>query len=150
MDVAPGQGLITPLNLNVQIQDGTMIINRQGSPVDSNDIDTGKLVNVRGVLDVDNKTLLASLIVVDTDSSTKLVGTVGDNPDNSCGFTLMTASGDRSVATNNNTKVFMVTATDLNGSSNPINVSELSAGQQTDVYGNNANGCFEAHTIIAY
>jgi hypothetical protein len=150
MDVAAGQGLITPLNLNVQIQDGTILINRKSEPVDKTDIDTGKLVSARGVLDVDNKTLFATLIMVDTDSSTKLEGTVGANPDNSCGFTLMTASGDRSVATDGNTKAFLVTATDLNGSSNPINVSDLSAGQQADVYGNYANGCFEAHTIIAY
>jgi hypothetical protein len=54
------------------------------------------------------------------------------------------------VATDDNTKAFLVTATDLNGSSNPVNVSDLSAGQQADVYGNYANGCFQAHTIIAY
>ena len=148
MDVAPGQGLITPLNLNVQIQDGTILINRKGVPVAISDIDTGKLVNVRGVLDVSTDTLFASLVVVDTDSSTQLVGTVGANPDNSCGFTLMTAGGDRSIATDSDTKAFMV----VDGSSSPINVSDLSSGQAADVYGNenSATSCFDAHTIIAY
>jgi len=147
MDVDPGQGLTTPLNLNVQIQNGTILINRKGSPVKIADIVNGKLVSVRGVLDVDNGTLFASLIVVDTDSSTQLTGTVGANPDNSCGFTLMTANGDRSIHTDSNTKAFLV----VNGTSSPIKVSELKTGQQADVYGNaNISGCFDAHTIIAY
>ena len=146
MDVDPGQGLLTPLNLTVQIQPGTLLINRKGSPVSITDIIAGKLVSARGVLDVNNNTLFASLIVVDTDSSTQLTGTVGANPDNSCGFTLITANGDRSISTDSNTKTFLVTA----NSSSPINVSELQAGQQADAYGNYANGCFEAHTVIAY
>ncbi len=146
MDVDPGQGLITPLNLKVQIQNGTLLINRKGVPVASSAIYNGKLVSVRGVLDVNNDTLFASLIVVDTDSSIQLTGTVGANPDVSCGFTLMTDSGDRSVHTDSNTKAFLVIA----GSSMPINVSALSPGQKADVYGNYSNGCFDAHTIIAY
>ena len=147
MDVEPGQGLITPLILTVQIQKGTLLINRKGRPVGIKDIITGKLVSVRGVLDVNNDTLFASVIVVDTDSSTQLTGTVGANPDSVCGFTLMTAGGDRSVHTDSNSKVFLV----VNGSSNPIEVSELKTDQQADIYGNaNINGCFDAHTIIAY
>jgi len=148
MDVAAGQGYVTPLSLNVQIQDGTILINRKGVPVASSAIDTGKLVNVRAVLDASTNTLYASLIVVDTDSSSQLTGTVGINPDNSCGFSLMTAGGDRSVATDSNTKAFLV----VGGTSSPINVSELIAGQAADVYGNenSVTGCFDAHTIIAY
>ena len=147
MDVDPGQGLTTPLNLIVQIQEGTLLINRNGSPIDINDIITGKLVSVRGVLDVSKDTLFASVIVVDTDSSTRLTGTVGANPDNSCGFTLMTTTGDRGIHTDSNTNAYLV----VNGVSKPVEVSELSTGQQADVYGNaNVNGCFDAHTIIAY
>ena len=148
MDVDPGQGLSTPLNLKVQIQDGTILINLQGEPVAKTDIDIGNLVNVRGVLDINNGTLFASLIMVDTDSSTQLTGTVGANPDNSCGFTLATAGGDRSIATDSNTKAFLV----VGGSSSPIEVSDLSAGQAADAYGNEniGTGCFDAHTIIAY
>ncbi len=142
MDVDPGQGLITPLNLKVQIQNGTILINRKGSPVKIADIDAGRLVNVRGVLDVNNDTLFASLIVVDTDNSIQLTGTVGANPDNSCGFTLMTASGDRSVHTDSNTKAFLV----IDGSSSPIDVSELRTGQRADAHGNEnvSTGCFDA------
>jgi hypothetical protein len=147
MDVDPGQGLITPLNLIVQVQKGTLLINRKGSPVDINDIVTGKLVSARGVLDVNRDTLFASVIVVDTDSSTRLTGTVGTNPDSICGFTLMTANGDRSIHTDRSTNAYLVT----NGISTPIDVSELGTGQQADVYGNaNVNGCFDAHTIIAF
>lgn len=147
MDVDPGQGLTTPLNLIIQIQDGTLLTNLEGSTVDVNDIVTGKLVSVRGVLDVSQDTLFASFVMVDTDSSTQLTGTVGANPDNSCGFTLITASGDNSVHTDSNTNSYLV----MNGTSKPIDVSELSTGQQADVYGNaNVNGCFDAHTIIAY
>jgi hypothetical protein len=148
MDVDPGQGLTTPLILKVQIQDGTILINRKGSPVKIADIVTGKLVSARGVLDVKNGTLFASLIVVDTDNSTRLTGIVGANPDNSCGFTLMTASGDRSIRTDRNTKAFLV----IDGSSSPIDVSELKSGQQADAHGNDnvSTGCFDAHTIIAY
>jgi hypothetical protein len=147
MDVDPGQGLTTPLNLNVQIQDGTLLTNREGSNIDINDIVSGKLVSVRGVLDVNIDTLFASYIVVDTDGSTQLIGTVGANPDNSCGFTLITATGDYSIYTDSNTNAYLV----VNGVSKPVNAGELSTGQQADVYGNaNVNGCFDAHTIIAY
>ena len=149
MDVDPGQGLTTPLILKVQIQDGTILINRKGSPVKIADIVTGKLVSARGVLDVKNNTLFASLIVVDTDNSTQLTGIVGANPDNSCGFALNgTESGDRSVNTDSNTRAFLV----IDGSSSPIDVSELKSGQQADAHGNDnvSTGCFDAHTIIAY
>ncbi len=148
MDVDPGQGFITPLSLKVQIQDGTILINLQGEPVSRNDIDSGKLVNARGMIDISTDTLFASLIMVDTDSSTQLIGTVGASPDNSCGFTLKTAGGDRSIATNSETKAFLVIA----GTSSPIEVAGLTPDQPADVYGNENAGtsCFDAHTIIAY
>ena len=146
MDVDPGQGFTTPSTLNIQIQDGTLLINRKGSPVSIADIVTGKLVSVRGVLDTSIDTLLASVIVVDTDKSTRLTGIVGANPDNSCGFTLMTAAGDRSVRTDSNTRAYLV----IDGSSSPISVSELRTGQQADAYGSDSNGCFDAQTVIAY
>ena len=149
MDVAPGQGLTTPLILTVQIQDGTLLIDRKGNPVKITEIYNGKLVSVRGVLDVNTDTLFASVILVDTDSSEQLTGIIGLNPDGNCGFTITDdVVGDRSVATDSNTKVFLV----IDGNSSPINVSELYAGQSADVYGisNSATSCFDAHTIIAY
>jgi len=148
MDVDPGQALTTPLILNVQIQDGTILINRQGEAVAAADIGIGNLVAVRGVLDVATDTLYASLIIVDTDTSTELTGTVGANPDGSCGFTLSTAGGDRSIATDIATNIYLVTGS----SSGPIAVGDLTTGQQADVYGdeNAGTGCFDAHTILAY
>jgi hypothetical protein len=149
MDVAPGQGLTTPLILTVQIQQGTLLIDRKGKPVKSAEINFGNLVNVRGVLDVSNDTLFASVIVVDTNSSEQLTGIIAANPGGGCegGFTITDVDvGDRSVATDSNTEAFLV----VDGSSSPIRVSELYAGQSADVYGSYANGCFDADTIIAY
>jgi hypothetical protein len=147
MDVASGQGFTTPYNISVQIQNGTLLINRNGVPVSSNAIINGKLLAARGVLDGVTDTLYASLIVIDTDSSTLLTGTVGLNPDNSCGFSLITAeSVDRSIATDSDTKAFLV----VGGSSTPITVGDLVSGQSADVYGNENNGCFDAEIIIAY
>ena len=148
MDVDPGQGHVTPFIPNVQIQDGTILINRQGEAVAAADIGIGNLVAVRGVLDVATDTLYASLIIVDTDTSTELTGTVGANPDGSCDFTLSTAGGDRSIATDIATNIYLVTGS----SSGPIDVGDLTTGQQADVYGdeNAGTGCFDAHTILAY
>jgi len=148
MDVDAGQGLTTPLTLNVQIQDGTILINRNGELVTSSDITIGKLVAVRGVLDTGTDTLYASLIIIDTDSSTQLAGTVGLNPDGSCGFTLITDGGDRSIATDSSTSAYLVT----DSTSSPIAVGDLAEGQPADVYGeeNAGTGCFDANIIIAY
>lgn len=146
MAVDPGQGLVTPLNLAVQIQKGTVLIDRNGRTVSRTDILTGRLVSVRGALDITKDILFASMIVVDVDSSTRLSGTVGANPDTSCGFTLMTVDGDRSISTDANTRVFQVSG----GTSMPIDVSELAPGQPADAYGDFVNGCFAAHTIIGF
>jgi hypothetical protein len=148
MDVAPGQGLTTPLILTVQIQKGTLLIDRKGNPVKITEIYKGKLVSARGVLDVNRDLLFASVILVDTDSSEQLTGKIAINPDKVCGFTITDdVVGDRSVATDSSTKAFLV----VDGSSSPISVSELKVGQPADVYGiSSFNGCFDAHTIIAY
>ena len=151
LDVDPGQGLTTPLQLTVQLQDGTLLVNRKGELLDSSAIQSGRLVSARGVLDVGTDTLFASLVLIDTSTSTRLTGTVGTNPDGSCGFTLMTASGDRSIRTGAATRVFLVTATSSNGISEQIGVSQLPPGQEANVYGSEAlDGCFDADTIIAF
>lgn len=151
LDVDPGQGLTTPLQLTVQLQAGTRLINRRGEVLDGAAIDTGRLLSVRGVLDVGTETLFASLVVIDTDSNIRLTGTVGSNPDGSCGFTLMTASGDRSIRTDATTGVFLVSATASGSESLQISVGDLSAGQAADVYGSQAvDGCFDADTIIVF
>lgn len=149
MDVAAGQGYLIPYALNVQLQTGTMLINRKGAPVASSVIGTGQLVSVRGVVDGVSDTLYASVIVIDTDITTKLSGDIGINPDNTCGFALIgTAEGDISVATDADTKAFKVN----DGASDPIDISELTAPLMADVYGtlNGISGCFDADTIIVY
>ena len=63
----------------------------------------------------------------------------------------MTDSGDRSIRTDAATGVFLVTATTGSGSSEQISVSQLSPGQEANVYGSEAlDGCFDAETIIAF
>ena len=47
--------------------------------------------------------------------------------------------------------MFLVSATDNNGGSEPIELTDLVEGQEVDVYGSEAgDGCFEADTIIAF
>jgi hypothetical protein len=151
MNVDPGQGLITPLELTIQLQEGTRLINRQGEVLDPSAIEVGTLVSVRGVLDVDAAAVYASLVIIDTSSDTRLTGTVGSNPDGSCGFALMTASGDRSIRTGSTTGVFLVNAAATGSESQQIGIGELGAGQTADVYGSQAvDGCFDADTIIVF
>ena len=51
LDVDPGQGLTTPLQLTVRVQEGTRLVNRHGDLLDSSAIRTGRLVSARGVLE---------------------------------------------------------------------------------------------------
>jgi len=151
LDVAPGQGLTTPVQLAVQLQSGTRVVNRKGELLDATAIQPGTAVKVRGVLDTATDTLFASLVLVDTDSFTRLTGTVGSNPDGSCGFTLQTGSGDRSIRSNSGTAVFLVSATSSGLTTEAISVSELQPGQEANVYGSAAlDGCFDADTVIAF
>lgn len=149
-DVAAGQGFVDGTELTVQLQDGTRIINREGETVSAENIDTGILVSVRGVLDVNTDTLFASLVLVDTNANERLDGTIGANPDGSCGFSVSTASGDRSVRTNVDTEVYRVSDS-VNAGSERISVGDLEPGQAVNVYGGEAiDGCFDADTIISF
>lgn len=151
LDVAPGQGLTTPVQLAVQLQNGTRVINRKGELLDAAAIQAGSAVKVRGVLDTGTDTLFASLVLIDTDSISRLTGTIGSNPDGSCGFTLQTGGGDRSIRSSSGTAVFLVSATSNGLTTEAISVSQLLPGQEANVYGSAAlDGCFDADTVIAF
>jgi len=151
--VEAGQGFVAGTELTVQVQDGTKVIDRQGNLLSVADISLGDVVAVDGVLDIsaDPDLLYAALIVLDMDaaSRTSLSGTVATNPDGSCGLTVSTATGDRSVRTTD-ADVYLVSSTGTSGSE-PISVSDLMSGQQVDVYGVEAtDGCFDADLILAF
>jgi hypothetical protein len=135
----------------VQLQQGTKIINRFGEPLSVGDIDVGVSLMADGVLDmnVDPDVLYAALIVLDNDAarSSKLSGTLGTIPDGSCGLSLVTDSGDRSVSYDSSTRAYLVSG----GGSQQLAVAALPEGFLADVYGVEAiDGCFDAETIIAF
>lgn len=147
-DVDSGQAITVPASLKVVLQQGTRIIDRHGQALTDADITPGTALTVRGVLDVANDVVFASLVVIASDVNVQLSGTIGANPDTSCGLTVITAGGDRSVKVGAGTGIFLI----ADGSSKQIGVGELATGQSVDVYGseNTGTGCFDAETIIAF
>ena len=151
MSIDPGQGFVTGTDVEVQIQEGTLIINRFGETLDVSDIGLGVPMKVDGVLDisVEPDVLYAALIVIDTDTNrlTKLSGTLGANPDGGCGFNLVTAGGDRSISYNTYTRAYVVSTS----GSEAVDVADLPSEVSADVFGVEASdGCFAAETIIAF
>ncbi len=155
MSIDPGQGFVAGSEVEVQLQRGTKIINRYGEPLSFDAIAPGVAMMVDGVLDlsVEPDALYAALIIIDTDAArlTKLTGILGDNPDGSCGLTLMTESGDRSMRYDDHTRAFIVHALGSSGGSEEVPVAALPSGLPADAYGVEASdGCFDAETIIAF
>ena len=151
MSIDPAQGFVAGSEVAVQLQRGTKIINRQGEALDAGAIEPGVQMMVDGVLDisVEPDVLFAALIVIDTDAARldKLTGTLGANPDGSCGFNLATDSGDRSIRYDAGTRAYVVS----DSGSDQVAVDALPDGAVTDVYGEEAiDGCFDAETIIAF
>ena len=151
MSIDPGQGFVAGSEVLVQLQQGTKIINRYGDPLGVADIDVGVPLMVDGVLDiaVDPDVLYAALIIIDTDAArlTTLRGTLGANPDGSCGLNLVTAEGDRSIRFDADTRAYLVS----DSRSEQVDPGELPPGLSADVYGvPHTDGCFDAETIIAF
>ena len=93
--------------------------------------------------------LFAALLVVDTDATrlTRVSGILGDNPDGSCGFTVMSDIGDRGIRYDANTRAYAVSAS----GSEEVSIAALPSGLATDVFGTEANdGCFNAETVIVF
>lgn len=153
--IDPGQGFAENTQVTVQLQPGTRIINRRGDLLDAADIASGVAMKVDGILDLgtDPDQLNASLVIINSDAGgpQMLTGEIGANPDGACGITLMTSSGDRSIRTNAETRIFLVSASSLLGSSEQVAIGSLPNGAVADVYGaEGTGGCFDASTIIAF
>ncbi len=151
MSIDPGQGFVAGSEVAVQLQQGTKIINRHGETLGAGAIEPGIQMMVDGVLDisVEPDVLFAALIVIDTDAARldKLSGTLGANPDGSCGFNLATDSGDRSIRYDADTQAYVVS----DSGSEQVSVDDLPDGAAADVYGEEGiDGCFDAETIIAF
>lgn len=150
MMIDPGQGLIAENGVVVQLQQGTKIINRQGVLLGLGAIQPDVAMMVNGVLDISDEpdVLYAAFVVIDVEGATlqRLSGPMGANPDNSCGLTVQTSTGDRSVDVSG-AHAFLVT----DGSSSPADISTITGGQQVDIYGRaRIDGCFDAELIIAF
>ena len=138
-------------NVVVQLQEGSKIINRYGRLLSADDIAPGIPMMADGMLDSapDPDLLSASLIVIDIDAIRlkRINGTLGDNPDRSCGLTLMGGSGDRSIRYDASTRAYVVSAS----VSEEVSVADLRSGLAANVFGTEAiDGCFSAEIIIAF
>jgi hypothetical protein len=147
--IDPGQGIIAENGVVVQLQEGTKIINRQGELLGPDAIQPGVAMKVNGVLDISDEpdVLYAAFIVIDVEGASlqRISGTMGANPDNSCGLTIQTDTGDRSVEVAG-AHAFLVT----DGSSSLVEISTISSGQ-VDIYGREGlSGCFDAELVIAF
>ncbi|MDH3491461.1 MAG: PKD domain-containing protein [Gammaproteobacteria bacterium] len=108
--------------------------------------DFGRLV----LSDADPDVLKTVLIVLDLAPSRDEVLRGEISTLNDGGFTLITDMGDRCVATDDDTEVFLILPDDGNGiRSERGTLGDLATGQSVDVYGEEENGgCFEAETVI--
>ena len=153
VDLDPDQGIETNGALLSLFQDGTRVFDKHGMPLDPGAIAPDVRGNFEGRLvlsDTDPDVLKTALIVLDMapPGSEVLRGEIATL--NRDGFVLMTDTGDRCVATEDDTEVFLIRPDDGNGiGSERGTLEDLTAGQSVDVYGEEEHdGCFEAETII--
>ncbi|MCO6413313.1 MAG: DUF4382 domain-containing protein, partial [Thiogranum sp.] len=136
--IDPDQGFGVGTGIEVQLQDGTLIVDRYGVPLPVSAIGDGVIMTIDGVLDISEEpdVLYAALIVIDTEALTQveLNGTVLAYPDGSCGLGIATDSGDRSIDVTG-AAIYLVSSDGLTGSSEPIDAADLEPGQEVDVYG---------------
>ena len=153
IDLDPDQGIAIDAALLSLFQDGTRIFDKRGTPLVPSAIATDARGYFEGRLvlsDVDPDVLKTALIVLDVEprGDEVLRGDIATLNDD--GFVLMTSTGDRCVATESDTEVFLISPDDGNGiRSERGTLDDLAAGQSVDVYGEEEDdGCFEAETII--
>lgn len=149
-EIDPGQGFVAGQFIDVQLLQGTRIFSRKGQELDFSAVEVGTKATVDGVLVLSNTTpdaLNAALIVLDASATTQLTGEIETLQATT--LTLLTDVGDRCVAFDDDTDVFMVTLLDDGTLATRITVEELESGQKIDVFGaEDAGGCFDAHSII--
>lgn len=149
-EIDPGQGFVTGQHIDVQLLPDTRIFSRKGQELDFSVIEVGTKATVDGVLMLSNTTpdtLNAALVVLDVSSTTQLTGEIGTLQ--AATLTLLTDDGDRCVAFDDDTDVFMVTLLDDGSLATRITVADLENGQKIDVFGaEGTSGCFVAQNII--
>lgn len=153
IDLDPDQGIESDGALLSLFQDGTRVFDKRGMPLEPNAIapDVRGYFEGRLVLsDADPDVLKTALIVLDLSPSGDEVLRGEISTPNDGGFNLITDMGDRCVATDNDTEVFLILPDDGNGIRSMRGMlGDLAIGQSVDVYGEEENdGCFEAETII--
>jgi len=150
-EIDPGQGFVTGQHIDVQLLQGTRIFSRKGEELDFSVIEVGTKATVDGVLmlsDTAPDTLNAALVVLDASATTQLTGEIIGTPQ-AATLTLLTDSGDRCVAFDDDTDVFMVNLLDDGTLVTRITVADLESGQKVDVFGaEGTDGCFVAQSII--
>jgi hypothetical protein len=136
------------------VQDGTKVYSRQGTALSPEDIGSGDAVKVEGVVvlsDTEPDSIKAAIIFVSSDAADgPVTGTLGtiDAPNNS--FMLITTAGDRCVTLDTGAHLFQINATSTGFVSEAVNLSDLSSGQQVDIYGPlGLGGCYLAHDVLA-
>ena len=153
IDLDPDQGIEPGGALLSLFQDGTRVFDKRGMPLERDAIapDVRGYFEGRLVLsDADPDVLKTALIILDLSPSGDEVLRGEISTPNDGGFNLITNMGDRCVATDDDTEVFLILPDDGNGiRSERGTLGDLAIGQSVDVYGEEENdGCFEAETII--
>lgn len=150
-EIDPGQGFVAGQHIDVQLLEGTRVFSRKGQELEFGAVEVDTKATVDGVLMLSNEVsdkLNASLVVLDASpATTQLTGKIVALE--AASLTLLTDTGDRCVAFDVDTDVFMVTLLDDGSLATRITVAELESGQKIDVFGAaSASSCFNAQSII--
>ncbi len=154
LNVAAGQGYAAGTALEVTLQNGTKIFSREGSLLTPADIVTGDAVKVEGVVvlsDTAPDSIKAAVVFVDiTAPDGPTTGTLGAIDVANNGFTLITTGGDRCVKLDTGANIFQITTTSTGFTSEAVTLSDLTSGQQVDIYGPlQLDGCYLVHDVLA-
>lgn len=152
---ADGPGITGPVDLNVQIQDGTVVVSRHGDRLDASALAVGRMVKVLGVPAPAGSApgpVRAAVIFVDMDAAAlKLGGAISAIDPSRASFILIAdTAGDRCVRLTDTTGIFLVQDTAGSFSSRQVMPAALAIGQTADVYGRyDLGGCLVANTVLA-
>jgi hypothetical protein len=154
MELDPGQGVVTEDGtLLVQLQDGTRIFRRRGTPLDPQDIEVGDRVRSVGVLSLSSveDLLKAAYVVVDEEARDheRIDGEITSVADGGASLEVTNDDGTVCVNVPADARVFRVTIDGDDGEAEDIDRSDLRVGDRVAVFGS-ANGCFDAKAVIVF
>jgi hypothetical protein len=154
MELDSGQGVVTEDGtLLVQLQDGTRIFSRRGTPLAPQDIEVGDRVRSVGVLSLSavDDLLKAAYVVVDQEARdhARVDGEITSVANGGASLEVTNDDGTFCVDVPADAKVFRVTIDGNDGEAEYIDRSDLSVGDQVSVFGS-ADGCFEAGAVIVF